>query len=131
MMQSNHRHYRAISDEMKLLKKKTIQKPKRKNQYTTEFRFGSETKMSNLQKSVLATVSIPKTLQSLFKFRLNSNLQIPGVYKAEDRLGDLSIDPFSFNYSVIRIDERQHTIILTLEPQNLPTVPFESVHKVF
>lgn len=52
MMQSNHKHYRAITDEMRLLKKKTIQKPKRKNQYTTEFHFGSDIDVSKLKKSV-------------------------------------------------------------------------------
>ncbi|CAK94753.1 unnamed protein product (macronuclear) [Paramecium tetraurelia] len=119
------KNYQEIVEESSCLQKKTIRKPKRRNQYTVDFKFGSNVSTDKLRSYVEAYFKIPASVAEKQVIRLFSNIQFPNDFNQQAKLGNLSVDPHSYNYKVIRIDKKNKLTIFTLETIDNPFTPFE------
>ncbi|CAK60384.1 unnamed protein product (macronuclear) [Paramecium tetraurelia] len=119
------KNYQEIVEENSCLQKKTIRKPKRRNQYTVEFKFGSNINTEILRDYLEVYYNIPPQIAEIQVIRLYSNIQFPNDFKFQAKLGNLSVDPHSYNYKVIRIDKKNNLTIFTLETIDHPFTPFE------
>ncbi|CAD8076928.1 unnamed protein product [Paramecium sonneborni] len=123
------KNYMEIVEESSCLQKKSIRKPKRRNQYTVEFKFGSNINTDKLRNYVEVYFNIPASIAEKQVIRLYSNIQFPNDYKQQAKLGCLSVDPHSYNYKVIRIDKKNNLTIFTLETIDNPFTPFDEFLK--
>ena len=123
------KNYKEIVDECNNLQKKKISKPKRRNQYTIEFKFGSNTNNENLKNTIQVKLQLPPSIPEKIVVRLQSNVQFPVEFNQQYVFGSLSVDPHSYNYKVNRIDKKDNLTIFTLESIDNPFTPFENLFK--
>ncbi|CAD8065863.1 unnamed protein product [Paramecium sonneborni] len=130
-MSSILQHQKRVQEEKKELVTKQIKKEKRKNQYTLEFQFGSNIDMSMLKQIQQFSQVLPPSIPQNIVFRLNSNIQIPQLTCRDYQLGNLSIDPHSFNYKVIRYDKCKNTHVFYFEPIERQYTPMTIIKEIF
>ncbi|CAD8052066.1 unnamed protein product [Paramecium sonneborni] len=121
---------KTINQEKTVELSKQIQKKKRKNQYTVEFKFGSNIDVSKLKEIIVINQNIPHCIPQNIVFRLNSNIQFPVTVESQYQLGFLNIDPHSYNYKVARYDKYNSYHIFNLEPIHRPFTSFETIKDV-
>ena len=73
------------------------------------------------------SLKIPQHLKNLTIFRISSDIHFPIDYQ-DQRLGELLIDPFSYNYHIVRIDKTKNLYSFTLEPIDRPITPFSTIY---
>ncbi|CAK91557.1 unnamed protein product (macronuclear) [Paramecium tetraurelia] len=106
---------------------KPIRKEKRRNQYTIEFKFGSDIDVSKLKQVIQINQQIPAYIPLSLTFRLESDIFIPIQFDPNLQLGALSIDPISFNYRIVRYDKHHNNYIFHFEPIDRPFTPHQVV----
>ncbi|CAD8142023.1 unnamed protein product [Paramecium octaurelia] len=116
---------KTINQEKNVALSKQIQKKKRKNQYTVEFKFGSSIDVTQLKEIIVINQNIPQCIPQNIIFRLNSNIQFPKIVESQYQLGFLNIDPHSYNYKVARYDKYNSYHIFNLEPIQRTYTSFE------
>ncbi|CAK90715.1 unnamed protein product (macronuclear) [Paramecium tetraurelia] len=118
---------KTINQEKNVALSKQIYKKKRKNQYTVEFKFGSNIDVTQLKEIIVINQNIPQCIPQNIIFRLNSNIQFPKIVESQYQLGFLNIDPHSYNYKVARYDKYNSYHIFNLEPIQRPYTSFEII----
>ncbi|CAK62378.1 unnamed protein product (macronuclear) [Paramecium tetraurelia] len=106
---------------------KVIKKEKRRNQYTIEFKFGSDVDVSKLKQIIQISQSIPAQISLHVYFRLESDMLFPLQLDPYLQLGALPIDPILYNYRIVRYDKHQNNYIFYFEPIDRPFTPLEVV----
>ncbi|CAD8071692.1 unnamed protein product [Paramecium sonneborni] len=106
---------------------KSIKKEKRRNQYTIEFKFGSNIDVSKLKQIIQVNQQIPAYIPIDITFRLESDILIPFQWDASLQLGALAIDPISYNYRIVKYDKQQNNYIFYFEPIDRPFTPLQVV----
>ncbi|CAD8151115.1 unnamed protein product [Paramecium pentaurelia] len=125
---SNFLKYQKVIREEKIIcLSKTIKKEKRKNQYTVEFKFGSDIDVSMLKQIIQVNQQIPAYIPLNITFRLESDILIPLQLDPNLQLGALAIDPISYNYRIIKYDKHQNNYIFYFEPIDRPFTPLQIV----
>ena len=64
------KNYKEIVEECNMLQKKKISKPKRRNQYTVEFKFGSNSNNENLKNNIQVKLQLPPSIPEKIVVRL-------------------------------------------------------------
>ncbi|CAD8147753.1 unnamed protein product [Paramecium octaurelia] len=121
------KYQKEAREEKTICLSKVIKKEKRRNQYTIEFKFGSDVDVSKLKQIVQISQTIPAQISLQIYFRLESDMLIPLQSDPNLQLGALAIDPISYNYRIVRYDKHHNNYIFYFEPIDRPFTPLEVV----
>ncbi|CAD8065426.1 unnamed protein product [Paramecium sonneborni] len=121
------KNQKNIKEEKTICLSKSIKKEKRKNQYTIEFKFGSDIDVSKLKQIIQVNQQIPSYIPLDITFRLESDIMIPFQWNSNLQLGELAVDPISYNYRIVKYDKQQNNYVFYFEPIDRPFTPLQVV----
>ncbi|CAD8156814.1 unnamed protein product [Paramecium pentaurelia] len=125
---SNFLYNQKLGKEEKIIcSSKSIKKEKRRNQYTIEFKFGSDIDVTKLKQVIQINQQIPAYIPLNITFRLESDILIPIQLDSNLQLGALSIDPISYNYRIVQYVKHHNNYLFYFEPIDRPFTPLQIV----
>lgn len=69
--------------------------------------------------------TIPRGIMNKSHLRFHSNIQLPIELDSDNKLGELTIDPHTFNYKVTRTEHVNNLLIFTFQPYDREFTPFD------